>query len=149
MILFYFTALVAAQTRETPKAFIERIYAGYADENYSPFKQLEAIFAPGLVAAIREDARLAKGEVGYLDSDPLCDCQDYLRIGAQIRNLKQPTKRSAFASMHISYGNGEAEDLRLKLILTRSGWRVADVASPEQASLLKSLLAANRRARGR
>src|SRR5260221_368268 len=82
-----------------------------------------------VVRAIREDQRLARGEVGYLDADPLCDCQDYGKITAQVRTLTRPTKRSAEALVHVDLGIGEARDLRLKLVLTADGWRVADVGS--------------------
>ena len=147
MILLWFAAAAAAPA-ETPQAFIKRIYAGYADENFSPLRHPERIFAPELLAAIREDARLAKGEVGYLDGDPLCDCQDWVKIGAEIRKLTRPTRTSADATVHVTYGiPGEDKDLRLKLALTPQGWRVADVGAPEEPSLLQALRRANREAR--
>ena len=147
MIVAYLAALATSPQAESPRAFIARVYAGYRHENYSPLDRPERVFAPALVRAIREDQRLAHGEVGYLDGDPLCGCQDYGKLTAQVRALKRPTKGSADARVHVDLGIGEANDLRLKLVLTRSGWRVADVGSGDEPSLLRSLQAANRQAR--
>jgi hypothetical protein len=146
MILLVLAAAVAP-VGDTPRHFIERVYAHYRDENYSPFVHPERVFAPPLTAAIREDERLAKGEVGYLDGDPLCDCQDYEKLTARIRKLDRPTRQSAGALVHLDYGNGEGRDLRLKLVLTKSGWRVADVGSTDQPSLLGALQRSNAAAR--
>ena len=77
MILAYLAALAASPQAESPRQFVARVYASYAREDYSPLARPGSVFAPMLVREIREDQRLAKGEVGYLDGDPLCDCQDY------------------------------------------------------------------------
>ena len=55
-----------------------------ATPDYNPFDQPERVFAPPLLAAINEDARLANGEVGYLDGDPLCQCQDAAGLKARV-----------------------------------------------------------------
>lgn len=145
MILAYLTALGAEPISETPQAFIHRIYAGYARKNYDPLRQIGLIFSADLGAAIRKDEHLAKGEVGYLDGDPLCDCQDHGKLTARIRALNVPTRTSAIASMHVNFGTGETRELRLKLVLGRNGWRVADVVSSDGTSLLAELERANRR----
>jgi hypothetical protein len=145
MIFLYLAALAGGGQAESPRAFIQRIYAGYAKRSYNPLNRIDGIFAPPLAAAIREDARLAHGEVGYLDGDPLCDCQDYGRIRAEVRRLTRPTRQSAEAAVHVDLGIGEARDLRLRLVLTPKGWRVGDVGSADQPSLLKALQRANRK----
>jgi hypothetical protein len=140
-------ALAAAAPAETSRAFVTRLYAGYAHKNYNPLDRLDRVFAPRLAAAIREDTRLAKGEVGYLDGDPICDCQDYAKLTARIRSLVTPSAASATANLHLNYGTGEARDLTLKLVLTRAGWRVADVGTKEEPSLLRALEESNRKLR--
>lgn len=145
MILLALAA--AAMQTDRPRAFIQRIYAGYSNKNYDPLAHLDRIFAPRLTAAIREDTRLAHGEVGYLDGDPLCDCQDYERLRADIFSLKSPVRTSAIADVHLDYGTGETRVLQLRLVLTRWGWRVADIGSSDEPSLLSALETANRKAR--
>ena len=71
-------ALLAATTAPptSPQAFMQRLYAQYRNADFSPFTHIDRVFAPHLIAAIKEDERLAHGEVGYLDGDPVCQCQD-------------------------------------------------------------------------
>lgn len=145
MILAYLAALAASPQAESPRQFVARVYASYAREDYSPLARPGSVFAPMLVREIREDQRLAKGEVGYLDGDPLCDCQDYDKLTAQVRTLKRPTRQSADALVHVDFGDGEARDLRLKLVLTPNGWRVTDVGSKDEPSLLHALQRSNRK----
>jgi hypothetical protein len=148
MMIWMFLAGLAAQPQaQSPKAWVEHVYAEYRDNDFSPFKHADRYFSPHLLAAIREDERLAKGEVGYLDADPLCDCQDWAKLTARVRSLSQPTKSSAVAMLHVDYGTGETRDLKLKLVLTPKGWRVEDVGSKDEPSLLAALQKANREAR--
>ena len=144
MILAFLAVLA-----ESPQQFIARVYAGYARESFSPLDKPASVFDPVLAGAIREDARLAHGEVGYLDGDPLCDCQDFGKISVQVRKLDRPAKDRANALVHVDLGIGEARDLNLKLVLTKAGWRIADVGSKEQPSLLHAIQASNRRERAR
>ena len=149
MILLFLAALghqPAAQSAATPRSFIAQVYAGYRNHAYSPLEHLDRTFAPELAAAIRTDARLAKGEVGFLDGDPLCDCQDYERITATVRALTQPTPRRAIARVRVSLGIDTPRDLTLELQRTPAGWRIADVVS-SQGSLLAALRKSNRGAR--
>lgn len=136
MILLAF-AIVAARPAESPTAFLRRVYAGYAHSGYNPLAMPDKIFSPSLAAAIRKDG--SGSEVGYLDGDPLCNCQDYDRITAQIQSLRQPTARSASARVHITLGPRDIRDLRLSLVRTRTGWRIADVVGADGRSLLRAL----------
>lgn len=71
----------SAQDAAAAKTFLQSIYARYTKNS----RGVE-IAGPGarrflhssLIALIREDARaVGPGEVGVLDSDPLCGCQDW------------------------------------------------------------------------
>ena len=88
MILFALLA-VAAQPVESPRRFMEQLYANYGHSDYSPFTHADRVFAPRLLAAINEDSRLAHGEVGYLDGDPVCQCQDTGGMRPAIASVKQ------------------------------------------------------------
>lgn len=140
MILFALL-LAASQPAEDPAAFIRRVYAGYDHSGYSPLLNPEKLFSPKLTAAIRQDS--SGGEVGYLDGDPLCDCQDYDRISANIVSMRRPSAKLATAQVQVTLGPNEVRDLKLSLVLTRSGWRIADVVDPRGHSLLKELRQAN------
>ena len=141
--------LAAAATAEAPRAFVEQLYASYRNSSFSPLDRPSRIFAPGLAAAIVEDSRLAKGEVGFLDGDPLCDCQDTGGLTSKIISIRgNKDEASARVSIHFA-GTSEGRDIGLKLVKTRLGWRIKDVATSNEQSLLKDLLASNRKAKKR
>ena len=149
MIWILLAAAAAQPQAETPKAFMERIYASYRDTDYSPFKKPERVFAPRLLAAINEDSRLAKGEVGYLDGDPVCQCQDSGGLKAAITRVKLQGRDRASVGVSIGMTGYKPRPAQFSLLRTRAGWRIADVSSPAEKSLLAALEKANREERAR
>jgi len=138
--------LAAAQPVESPKAYMQQLYANYRHSNYSPFTHPERVFAPRLLAAINEDSKLAQGEVGYLDGDPVCQCQD---TGEMRPSITSVTQQGTKATVRVSIGwpGEKARPATFKLVHTSSGWRIADVGSADEPSLLNALEKANRKAR--
>ncbi|HEX8126579.1 MAG TPA: hypothetical protein VF548_13455 [Allosphingosinicella sp.] len=146
MIALLALALAAAAPAEAPAAFVERLYAGYRDPDYSPLDRPERVFAGPLVAAIREDARLSRGEVGYMDADPLCQCQDPAGMKPSVGTARLAGPGRASVPVAIDFGS-DRRALRLTLVRTPAGWRIADVAAADEPSLLDSLRRFNRRRR--
>ena len=140
-MLLFALLLAASQPAEDPAAFVRRVYAGYSHSGYSPLANPGKLFSPTLTAAIQKDS--SGGEVGYLDGDPLCDCQDYDRVSARILGLRRPSTHSANVQVHVTLGPKEVRDIRLSLVLTPSGWRIADVVDPRGHSLLQELQHSN------
>jgi hypothetical protein len=138
-------AAAGAQPTETPRTFVERLYASYQKADYSPFKQPERVFAPSLLAAINEDSRLARGEVGYLDGDPVCQCQDAAGLKATITGVRLQGPGKAIVNVSIGLDGEKSRAARLNLIRTKAGWRIADVSSAAEPSLLHGLERSNRR----
>jgi hypothetical protein len=147
-LLLLLAALASpVQAAETPRAFVERLYAGYRDPDYSPLARPGRVFAPPLVAAIAEDARLSRGEVGYMDADPLCQCQDPGGLHPVIEEIRQPSPGRAMARLLLGFGPSDRRTLTLRLVRTRAGWRVDDIATADAPSLLGELQRFNRRRR--
>ena len=142
-------AAAAAQPAETPRGFMERLYANYGQSDYSPFTHPSQVFAPRLLAAINEDSKLAQGEVGYLDGDPVCQCQDTAGLHAAITNLRLQGKDRASVDVSIDLQGYEARLATLSLVHTRQGWRIADIGSADEPSLLHAIEQSNRTIRGR
>ena len=139
--------LAAGQPAETPRAFLERLYAGYRDEDYSPLARPRRVFARPLVEAIEEDRRLSRDEVGYMDADPLCQCQDPAGLRAAIGEVRRPTPGSATAAVSLAFGGSDRRAIEVRLIRTGAGWRIADIAAANEPSLLGSLRRFNARRR--
>lgn len=129
-------ALAAAQAAQAPREFIEKVYSSYSEEGFNPLAEPGLYFSPELTAAIEKDS--SGGEVGYLDGDPLCDCQDYDRLSAKVVTILQPSARAATAHVHVDLGK-EERDLQLRLVLTPLGWRISDILGPGHHSLLHEL----------
>jgi hypothetical protein len=142
--------LAASPPAETPKAWMERVYAQYrTSPDFSPFKHAELYFAPTLLAAINEDSRLAHGEVGYLDGDPICQCQDTAGMRPRVLKVTRPSAGKASVQVLIDWQDNTARKARFSLVRVRGAWRIADVASGDERSLLQALLKANREVKRR
>ena len=149
MSLALAAALLAAPAAESPRAFVERLYAGYRDPDYDPLARPERIFAPALVAEIRKDWKLSREEVGYMDADPLCQCQDAAGLRAIIGGPGRSGYGPAAVRVRLSLDGSERRDIVLRLVRTAQGWRVSDIATADEPSLLAGLRRFNRRRSGR
>jgi hypothetical protein len=139
--------LAASQPAGTPRAFVERVYSGYRVTDYNILAHPKRVFASQLAAAIRQDARLSRGEVGLLDGDPLCQCQDPAGLEPIIGEVRQDSRKSANARIRLRFPGYEDREVRLFLIRTPAGWRIADVAAAGAPSLLGDLRRSNRERR--
>ena len=142
-------ALAAAQTAETPRQFVTRAFAGYRSASFNPLDKPERWFAPRLSAAIRDDAKLAHGEVGYLDGDPICQCQDPDGMRPSVVGAALQGRDKATVKVSIGWPHDKPRPATFSLVRTPAGWRIADVSSADEPSLLKALDKANAEARRR
>lgn len=141
--------LAATPAAETPRAYMERIYASYRHKDFSPFDHPNLYFAPRLLAAIREDARLAHGEVGYVDGDPICQCQDTDGLHAKVAKVTWQGAAKASAEVVLDFTGSTARRVNFSLVRTGAGWRIADVSSPGERSFLGAIEKSNRKIRAK
>ena len=130
-----------AATRDTAgaRAFVLSLYAAYHGEGPDFFgKQARQVFSPHLLALIRRDERLAHGEVGALDGDPICNCQDFTITATTVEvALTGPGRAQAIARFR---NFGKPEVVRLDLVFVKGGWRVDNVhetGTPDLADYLE------------
>lgn len=140
--------VAAAPATETPKAYMERVYASYRDKDFSPFDHPNLYFAPRLLGAIKEDARLAHGEVGYVDGDPICQCQDTDGLHAKVAKVTTQGAK-ALAEVVLDFTDSTARRVKFSLVRTGAGWRIADVWSPDERSFLGAIEKSNREMRAK
>src|SRR5690349_11349735 len=101
---------------ETARAFVDRTFAGYARGDFNPLAHPEKYFSDNLAKEIRLDS--AGGEVGYLDGDPLCDCQDVSGLKPRVESVQTHGKRVADAKIILDFGTDDARTVSLHLVLT-------------------------------
>ena len=128
-----------AQTADDARRFVSRLYAAYGRSQPDYLGQeARQVFSPRLLALIRRDQRLAKGEVGALDGDPICDCQDAggLKLTWAGVDRFRPGRASVRAELVFPDGR---RVITLDLTSARGAWRVDDVHSQSTPSLVKLL----------
>jgi hypothetical protein len=116
----------AAQDAASAKAFLTALYASYHGDGPDIFgKQAAKVFSPRLRDLIRRDRELAHGEVGALDGDPVCNCQDFdikaVRVDA---TLTGPGRAQATANFR---NFGKPQVVRLDLVSVAGGWRIDNI----------------------
>ncbi len=146
MILLPFLA-AAAPAPPSARGYMERLYASYSSSRFNPLDHPARYFTPRLAGAIKEDARLARGEVGYLDGDPVCQCQDPAGLKAAVVKTLAKGPAAAKVRVALNFPGEPPRSATFTLVRAVSSWRIADVATTDDPSLAASLEASNRRAR--
>ncbi len=126
-----------AKDANSAKLFVESLYGHYA--NHGPgldFSGAKArkYFDPSLNALLDADVKaVGPNEVGMLDGDPVCSCQDWdgiwnLKIDIQLVNPERARAAVSFALFDPR--DGKKPDLRvLKMTLAgeHGDWRIWDI----------------------
>lgn len=123
------------------RMFLESVYARYADATTGPEtlgRDAPQLFSRRLVALIREDQRLARGEVGLLDHDPICSCQDWRDLA--VHRIEVTVSSATRAAAVVEFTNaGQRVQTRFTLSREAAGWRIDDVREPHAQSLRVTL----------
>ena len=142
----------AAQVAD-PDAWLRGVYAKYQNPDFSPFTKPADYFDPTLIEWLDENDRLTpEGEVGAVDGDPICSCQDASGLEARVVEVNQTSRTTAVGKVDLWAGTPDQRRLELDLVLLGDKWRIhnlrdqSDTQNPE--GFLKYLLDANAEARG-
>jgi hypothetical protein len=138
--LLAMTAPAQAQSLPEAKTFVTGLYSAYQRQPGPDYlgKQMGDVFAPDLIALIkREAAGVPKGDVGALDGDPICDCQDWQISEVEVA-VSAPKPGGAEAEVRFQNA-GEPRQVRLDLVAVQGRWRVGDVHTQDMPSLVKLL----------
>ena len=144
-------AMAGAPDANAARAFIQKLYAHYPQKEGGPFfeptgKNAAEVFDAPLIAGFKEDARLAKGEVGFVDADPICMCQDDSGLKAKIVSVTMKgANADAVVDLQYEGGDGKPNLLTLHLVPVNGQWRVHDLSMGEVKSYLGDLTKANAR----
>ena len=125
------------------KAFLDGLYAHYKvskDNTFAPFDaNMAEVLDPDTIALMKADEKLLTGEVGDIDGDWLCDCQDFESITAVVTvQSATPTDAKATA-VFTDTMDGKPKTDTFELAKTPAGWRIHDMGTPDQPSLRKVL----------
>ena len=151
VVVLAMPAVAGAPDAASAKAFIQKLYSHYPHKDGTPYfeptgKDAATVFDAPMIAAFKEDARLAKGEVGYVDGDPICQCQDDGGIKPKIVSVTMKgANADAVVDLQFEGGDGKPNLLTLHLVPVNGLWRVHDLSTKDQKSYLDDLIKANAR----
>jgi hypothetical protein len=139
------TGSMHAQTTVQAEAFVRHLYSEYTTppkHNSPDFlgREMSLVFSPALTRIIRAELRKTpKGDVGKIDGDPICNCQDWEKLSIAKLDITKTSDTTALAN--ISIKNMDAtSSLKLLLIWTPQGWRINDIWTADTPSYKKYLL---------
>ncbi len=146
-------AAIYAAGEQNAEAFVRALYANAA----APLANdpAAAAITPGrdplytrtLNALVGADFHAAKGEVAYLNYDPVCACQD--ADGFALTALKMTPDGDKAATAEVTFTNhGQTHQQTLKLVREGPMWRIADVVDAKGKSLHDALMAIAEKAQG-
>ncbi len=139
LLLFWINA--CGQSKTSAKVFLSDLYKGYQlsqGPNYLG-NAADTIFASDLLNLIRKDQEQAEGDVGLLDFDPICDCQDFDISNVHI-DTKKMTKSKLEADVHFTNA-GSTVNIGFTLVGDGKQWKIADIRSKSTPSLYRFLKA--------
>ena len=129
----------AAQSLESAQGFVAGLYHAY--ERSQPDylgRRAGGVFSPRLLGLIRRDERNAHGEVGALDGDPICDCQDPDGVRLTALTVTPAGPGRATARVRLRFPDGPRA-MTLDLTAVAGQWRVDDVHTKDTPSLVGML----------
>jgi hypothetical protein len=124
------------QQAQTAEDFLRNVYAPYESGNApNPTgSAAPAMFEPGFLALIQRDRQLANGEVGLIDHDPICACQDYdaltgITVSVERAEIDRAAAKVSFinASQPVTVG--------FQLVTVGGQWRIYDIEETGLPSL--------------
>jgi hypothetical protein len=137
---------VNAKDAGSAKHFVDNLYAQYGRSTDPPnlFEGTASqAFTPSLIKLARTDAKAAKPDVGVLDYDPVCNCQDPdvkfpdLKITIESANADRATAVVQFTT------DNTPNKLVLTLARKENDWRIfniKDVSGREPYTDLRTML---------
>jgi len=143
MLLVAASGVFAAE--ETAESFVAAIYAQYKPDakkqgiRLDSDAQVKKYFEPDLAALIIADNAAAKknNEVPSLDGDPFVDAQDWKITDVKVAVAHDGADK---AMATVNFKNlGKATVVKLQLVKTPLGWRIADITWPGDDGTLRSL----------
>ena len=133
---------VTGPDADSAKAFLDGLYAHYKSSSsgatWAPMDgNVREVFDADTVLLLAADTKALKGDLGEIDGDWLCDCQDWGSIAATVT----VTEASANAAKAVAvFHDTQVTDDHPRrdtfdLVKTPAGWRIHDMGTAQDPSL--------------
>lgn len=140
-------AAAVSADAEGAEAFVRELYAAYHDDPNIQSGRTDAVWSARTRALWDENFEAAEG-VGYLGFDPICACQDWLKLS--VTELAVTSTGADRADAAVVFVNGEPPQTvrqTLKLVREDGQWAVDDIVWGEghvqagQPNMVEGLIA--------
>ena len=131
------TRSACAQDADVAKRFVESVYRAYANHGKGidfTGPKAHSFYDASLIALLHADQKaVGPNEVGVLDGDPICGCQDWdgiwdLKIAIQMQGESRAKAAVSFALFAPKAGaDRDLRSLEMTLVRESKGWRVDDI----------------------
>ena len=126
-----------ARDRSGARAFIEHVYADYPRTRSRSDAEYYGMFAPDLAELLRQNDNYSPGDVGPLDGDPICQCQDDAGFRHRILSLAAAGD-TATVVVRNSFNDPaypRTDLVTYRLVRIKGQWKIDDIGTKEQPSL--------------
>jgi len=137
-----FSAAIAGEPNVwSAEQFLRGLYAKYTHNGKpTPFVYPDAksIADANMMALLKRDHDKSNGEVGAMDSDPVCRCQDWEAI--KVTTVQVVLQGANAASADVTFSDmGDVQKIHYALVWTKDGWRIHDIGAKDEPSLIAYL----------
>lgn len=138
VILFLLGSIEAGAAAESPQAFLQRLYAAYTPHgkgNDFAYPDARTIVDASLLARLHNDQIKSKGEVGAMDSDPICQCQDWesFKVLSMHAQIKAPDR--ALGDVTFKPDPESTVNVHFDLVRENGAWKIHDLSTHDTPSL--------------
>lgn len=141
---------------ENPSVFLARIYDTFSHDDLStpPLggHGPQRIASKKFIAMLDEDQALTSpGDMGFLDANPLCQCQDYQNlVVTKITILSNDNKKAhATVDFRAFRDSSSATTTTFNLVVENGQWFIDDIFDSDQNSVRNAIDANNKSLRAK
>jgi hypothetical protein len=124
------------------EAFVRGLYAQYTPHGHPvafDYPDAKAIVDAPMLEWLHQDQVKAKGEVGALDSDPVCQCQDWEHL--KVDSVTSISQGPGTTVVEVRFEDGSGKDIwrqtvRFDLVEVRGAWKIHDIHAHDMPSLI-------------
>jgi hypothetical protein len=137
-ILLFVGSAKATPIEASPRAFLERLYSAYTPKgkgNDFAYPDARTIVDASLLALLHRDQIKSNGEVGAMDSDPICQCQDWESF--RVLSLQTQMDGAGRASGDVTFmpDPKDTQKVHFDLVRENGAWKIHDLSSKDTPSL--------------
>ena len=143
-ILLPLAATATHAAAQSPDDFLKHLYDGYAPGK-TPlafvYPQARSFVDASMLALLQHDEKMSKGEVGALDYDPICQCQDWQDLKVISVHTKMLAPDHATGDVTFTNTHDKPQTVHYDLVLVKGAWLIHDLgdkATPSLQAYLKT-----------